>query len=325
MNEKKMSISGFIKLLVTVCLLAGFAYLILRDFDKARVSGLPPVKALVAQREKVQQKARAVTLNHFMPSSYDYLIGLADGTDQPEESRFDQYVLYYKKVTEYLPQMPEAYALLGFCYAQLGRQELAVEQYQQALSLNPRIMHYYLDLGILYLDQGNMAAAKAMLEKAVQCDLQDTLVFESASRVYFPLIQQEGEDFSQNAVQQARANYRKAFRLLLGILSRQQDHEAVLKYARQAIAMNLGENEIFYYYAGLACYQMDRYPEALTFFQQSVQENENLAESYFYLGQVLKALGQDQNAEQALLKANALHQSQENSLLQKEDRRLALF
>jgi len=324
MDDHKVSISGFIKLLVTVSLLAGFGFLVLRDFDQAKVVGLPPVKALVQQREKVQQKARAVTLNHFMPASYEYLLGLADGTVEPEENKFNQYVIYYKKVTEYLPNMPEAYALLGFCYAQLGRQVLAIEHYQRALDLNPRVMHYYLNLGILFLEKGEVLTAKTLLEKGAQASLDDTLRFESTSRIYFPFIQ-EGEAFTQNVIQQARNNYRKTFRLLIVILSRQQNHQQILDYAKKAIAMNLEEEGIFYYYAGLSAFQMDRYREALTFLQQSVQQNENLAESYFYLGQVFKALGQDQNAEQALLKAAALHQRQETSIIQREDRALALF
>jgi len=324
MSEHNVSISGFIKILVTVTLLAGFGFLILRDFDQAKVVGLPPVKALVQQREKVQQKARAVTLNHFMPASYDYLIALADGTAEPEENKFNQYVIYYKKVTEYLPNMPEAYALLGFCYDQLGRQALAIEHYQRALNLNPRIMHYYLNLAILFLEKGEVMTAKTLLEKSTQAALDDTLRFESTSRVYLPFFQ-EGEGFSSNVIQQARKNYRKAFRLLIGILSRQQNHGQVMDYAKKAIAMDLEDEGVFYYYAGLSAFQMDRYRDALNFLQQSVQANDNLAESYFYLGQVLKALGQDQNAEQALLKANALHQAQDTSIIQTEDRSLALF
>ncbi len=80
----------------------------------------------------------------------DYPAQLERGAVKYDERRLRFAVRYYKLVAEILPQSDQPVAVIGYCYARLGENALAVKYYQKALGKNRD--HFWLeyDLGILY-------------------------------------------------------------------------------------------------------------------------------------------------------------------------------
>src|SRR5262249_5535416 len=57
---------------------------------------------------------------------------------------------------------------LGLCLAMIGQRERALEQFEQALSLNPRYVEANIHRGILLNELGREAEAKAAFQAAVR-------------------------------------------------------------------------------------------------------------------------------------------------------------
>lgn len=83
---------------------------------------------------------------------------------------FDQAVSLFTEVTAMDPMNEGAWAQLGFCYAQTGKNDLAVPALEKAVALNPSYGGYHQNLAIAYAKSGKMDEALAELASAVQAD-----------------------------------------------------------------------------------------------------------------------------------------------------------
>ena len=95
-----------------------------------------------------------------VPRSADFKAGekAAMGGD------FAAAVGYFTKVVNTDPTNADGYNLLGFSYRQLGNVELAFENYNETLKLDPNHLGTNEYIGELYLETGDLANAEKRLE-----------------------------------------------------------------------------------------------------------------------------------------------------------------
>lgn len=72
------------------------------------------------------------------------------------------------------PQYGDAYHNLANTYRELGQEKEALENYQKATSFNPSLWQSYQNLGIIYYQQGNFQIAYDNIEKAIQLNPADS-------------------------------------------------------------------------------------------------------------------------------------------------------
>jgi len=67
-----------------------------------------------------------------------------------------------------------------------------------------------------------------------------------------------------------------------------------------AVALELEEEGLFDYYAGLAAHKLSKHKEAVYFFRKCVKRDFHHADIYTFMGLSLNALGKDRMAKQTL-------------------------
>ncbi len=194
-GHKKFILAGKLLSLLAVFLLLSF--LIGREFRSAQLR----------------------TLNYFMPASYGALLSPI----VPNPQILQQYITYFKIVSGMGGRSADAYALLGFCYARLGRADTALSFFEKAAALNPSSFWIYYDVAVLYLKRNLYPQAAQMFSRALR--IEPTQAFRSmySSKIYVDML--AGQEVSAQTVgQQLEQGYAKAKQLL--VFSRQVlDHK----------------------------------------------------------------------------------------------------
>jgi len=85
-----------------------------------------------------------------------------------EEGRYSQAIEEYSEAILLDPKLSEAYHNRALCHAMLGNYSSAVSDAGRAISLNPGYGLTYALRGLLYADMGRTSQAIADLEKALE-------------------------------------------------------------------------------------------------------------------------------------------------------------
>jgi tetratricopeptide (TPR) repeat protein len=297
------------KPLVTAGLLLLFAYLIVQDFQKIQGKPrYPSASHFVLDQSKVASKAKTLTLNRLLPKSFDYLLSFSQKKEPLNISKFEEYFLYYQKVVEYLPGRADAQGMLGFCGYYLGKTRQAQSALEKAIAINPQFSGFYYNLGVIYFKQGRYAQAVEALKKAAMLPPKAALSYVLSSReIYAPFFIHE-KDKVGFLKEQLRETSRQTYILLIQSYLHIKNFPQALVAAKDAIGLDFDEPATFYYDAGLALYGQGNYQGSLPFLKQSVELDTGLADGYYYLGQALKAQGEENLAAQMLRRGKKEHQ-----------------
>jgi len=175
---------------------------------------MPLFKALIAEHDKNNERARMTVLNHAIPPQR-YLAQILNSSQLIETkviSGFNGYKDYYQKVIEYFPNSADAYAMRGFCDYKLGRIPEAILWYQKAKHLSPDFFWHYYNLGVLYFIQGQYAEAVGEFKKGLDLKLENTIQETYQSKVYQQIFNAYGKDY--NIPQELKKGYYKSSLLM---------------------------------------------------------------------------------------------------------------
>jgi len=247
------------------------------------------------------------TLSRLTPPM-DYFSEFVDRTGPYEEFKLMDCVNYHKAVAQFFPfQKAEAYGMEAFCYERLGRRSLAEALYRQSIASNPDYFWPYFDLGVLFYTRAQYPLSSEYFQKAVQLNPVKTVVLLTVSKVYndVRLSKQTGKgyDFLQG-IKEGRV---EAHILLMDSLLKSGDHGLLLKTALVGINEGLDVNGVFYYYGGVAAYNLKYYEKAVELLQIALQKDPRNSDAVYYFGLCLKVAGKQDMAEAVLTKAEFLH------------------
>ena len=116
--------------------------------------------------------AEAVRLNPSTANRYSL------GQAYIELGRFSDAEIQYNEIQRLAPQEAGGYLGMGQVYSRQGKHEEAIRQFKEAVSRDEDLYDAYAQMGYSYADLGDMESAQQMvdyLEKAEQADLADTL------------------------------------------------------------------------------------------------------------------------------------------------------
>lgn len=85
-----------------------------------------------------------------------------------DKSDFEAAIVPLQKVLAEKPDFAYAHFQLAYAYTALKRMEAARGEYERAISLDPKMAEAYLNLGLLFLDKQQYAAAVVPLRKTVE-------------------------------------------------------------------------------------------------------------------------------------------------------------
>jgi tetratricopeptide (TPR) repeat protein len=116
--------------------------------------------------------AEAVRLNPSMVNRYSL------GQAYIELERFSDAETQYREIQRLAPQEAGGYLGMGQVYSRQGQHEEAIRQFKEAVSRDADLYDAYAQMGYSYADLGDMESAQDMvdtLERLEQTDLADTL------------------------------------------------------------------------------------------------------------------------------------------------------
>jgi Tfp pilus assembly protein PilF len=129
----------------------GYSYLMERDF----------AEAAEYFRWAVEHDSQDARVLYYSALMIELQEGPGLGNDQQELHVIQKRL---EKAVELDPEFADAYCRLAFTYVSQGKPELALATMMKAMSLNPRSQAYALNLGEMYLFNGKVDEALALLE-----------------------------------------------------------------------------------------------------------------------------------------------------------------
>jgi tetratricopeptide (TPR) repeat protein len=106
------------------------------------------------------------------------------GRQSVGQGRFSEAAAEFKELQKSFPDSPLLFNLLGFCNLQQGFRDLAIQDFQKAVALQPGFKPAHNNLAGIYLSQGRTRAAISEFKEVVRIDPKD-------SRAYFNLARAE--------------------------------------------------------------------------------------------------------------------------------------
>lgn len=239
-------------------------------------------------------QVRLSVLNRLMPD-FIHVAKFIEHHDRLDKSSLKDSVVCFREVVRYFPSFFEAWGILGFSYYYLGKTKQAIYAYERALEANPNNLWFYHDLGMIYFKNGEHEKAADYFKKALMVNADITLASILSSRVYIPIFQlMDGSDTI--VADNIKKGYQHCYQMMVLLEYRSNRFEEALRGAQYAIKTNTEPKDFFYYFAGLAAYQLKDYKMSLYFLQESIKINPKNPESFHQLAILWRTLGKEELA-----------------------------
>jgi tetratricopeptide (TPR) repeat protein len=142
----------------------------------------PLVAEIIKEHNQVEQKSKLASISVYYPF-FPYFAGIVVGIEHPRKEWMDTYYLgrpyifslYYGKVAEMYPDNDAGHYLLGYCEYYSGDIDMAREQFEKTIKLDPSFFWSYYNLGVIYFQQGNFFKSADILSKAFTFKKEITL------------------------------------------------------------------------------------------------------------------------------------------------------
>lgn len=215
---------------------------------------------------RMRTVVRTQILNSLKPADYQYLVLLSGGMI-PDIKKLEPYDFYFQRVSEFLPFMPEAHGMRGFCAYHMGRIEEAVEAYREAIRFHPHFFWYYYNLGVILFHQGRYEEALEVLRQSLECSPLIVLeTIRNSPMVYLQVFDKIDPVFMSAQYEKGRG---ASLILIAESLSRLGRHNDALGFIGSIIDQEeVGDRNYFFYKAGQAAYALGQYSLAADFFKE---------------------------------------------------------
>ncbi len=200
------------------------------------------------------------------------------GVEKQERGETDGAIDDFVHALELQPNLTDAHLLLGVGYFDRKDYGQAIEEYSKYLAVIPDNYHAWSNRAAAYLRSGNLAAARADIDRALELKPHDSELLEN--RV---VIARESEDFKVvisrlhvvDRALSAKGGWLMDRGKALGAESRYEeslaDFQQVVKSSPAADA---------YYYRGVTRYYLQQYEAAITDFSQALSLDADFTPAY---------------------------------------------
>ena len=168
-----------------------------------------------------------------------------------EQGRFSEAAAQFKELQEFFPGSPLLFNLLGFCNLQQGFRDLAIQDFQKAIALQPEFKPAHNNLAGIYLSQGRTRDAISEFEEVVRIDPKDSQDYFNLARAELAVNdRRSGLEYLNKAYALAPANV--AVTMALAQLDLEDGHlEAALDVWRELAKSDPSRN-VFLRWGGAA-------------------------------------------------------------------------
>lgn len=261
---------------------------------------------LIADFHRAWDHVVTSTLSRYMPS-YDYLIKFDKDRRTFDLRKMQEFERYYQKVVEFMPLLPEAHAMLGFCYFYNGESTKAEKAYESAIRLYPKVFNFHYNLGIIALKKDDQVKVLKHFKNSVEIPPLENISFIVATRMYQPFLPfaRQPDTLALAMGERTQETYRSAYIQLLLAAENVEDYKSMLLYARQGVTRGFLDKATAYYFMGVASYQLKEYENAVGFLQESIANNFQYAQAFQIMALCLQFLNRPES-KSAFVAASSL-------------------
>lgn len=249
--------------------------------------------------------AKLDTLNRSMLFDNKHLIKEVSSLTKEDKVQFQRSLDYYERIIEFMPNLPDANGMAGYCSYILGEKKKAIDYYKRAIELNPNFFYFYHNLGIIFFNEGSFEKAAWALNKAILTDPALNMKFIlSSPRIYMPIINQDKAD--RNPAFQLKEAYQENYKLLGLSYLKLKRYQDVVQIASNSLKAGSSSTSFYNYLLGVTAYELKEYDQAIGFLKNSIDNDPDNAEAFYYLGLILQQKGNTEQGNLFIKKSDSI-------------------
>lgn len=255
----------------------------------------------------LEERIKVRHLNDAIP---DFSGMIVFSRDQNPKKPLDwgPYQDYFELVLSYIPEDMVTRQLLGFVDHYAGQEQKAITLFKNSAKVNGKFLFWSnYNLGVIYYKKGMWPQAAEYLLNAVSSNSSLTLLLMQNSIIYRQILTSPFFKYSlSDEINDAQGH---AYILLLSSMYHLKQYDKMIVISNWGIGnQDLSYKDAFYYYEGLAFYEMGQLNNAFLLFQKSLTIEKNNPDVYYYLADIYQRAGQLEQARDLLQFSYALHQ-----------------
>lgn len=119
---------------------------------------------------------------------FSELFKLETGDSVMPPSQLEKYLHYFQGVTKSDPTRADAQAMIGYCYFYLGDKTKAIDAYQKAVTLSPKVFWFHYNLATIALLDAKYELALEEFQNALATNPIENIVFLRKSPIFVYII-----------------------------------------------------------------------------------------------------------------------------------------
>jgi tetratricopeptide (TPR) repeat protein/S1-C subfamily serine protease len=210
------------------------------------------------------------------------------GTEREARENYEQALTVINQAISLVPNNPNYYNEKWAVLSELKRYDEGLAAITQAIDLAPRAA-WYVNRGILYRRQQKYELALDDYNKAIELNPNHANAYNNRGNLYQDLQKYELALDDFNKAIEINPNFAILYYNRGGLYYNQQKYELALSDINKAIELNPNYAEA-YYNRGLLYYDLQKYELALSDINKAIELNPNYAEAYNNRGLLYKDL-----------------------------------
>jgi len=239
-----------------------------------------------------------------LPSSVDILLERCLAKQRSDrftsvDELLNNLVLLYKELFSELPKPRSSqssfnamdFANRGYAYINLQKYNLALDDCNQAINLDPQLAQGYGNLGLVYVNTEDYSKAISSLSRAIELDDSDVLYYANRALSYLQIgaYSQAISDYSE-AIQRDPMNIPLRLNRAYVYFYLDQLDKALDEY-NQILKIDSNNVEV-YIFRGELHHRLKNFQEAIFGYTKAIEKNPKVARGYQYRGLSYKEIGE---------------------------------
>ena len=246
-------------------------------------------------------------LNDAIPD-FSRMIAFSKGKDQKNNVDWKPYKDYFELILRYMPDDLVTGQLLGYADYYDGQEPKAIDLFKGTATMKGQALFWSnYNLGVIYYKKAMWPQAVEYLFKAIASNPKLTVLLMESSMVYKQIfLSPEFKYVLADEIKDAQAH---AYILLMSSLQHLGQYDKMVFVSKLGLEnIDLPYKDAFYYYAGVAFFQMGQMDKAYVFFQKSLTIEKGDPDVYYYLANIYQNAGQSEQARYFFQASFLLHQ-----------------
>jgi len=203
----------------------------------------------------------------------------------------------YNQAIQINPRYLQAYNNRGLSYENLGEYQRAIQDFSQVIQINPQFAEGYSNRGIAYADLGEYERAIQDYSQAIQINPKFVWFYYNRGNAYDDLGEHQRAIQDYDQAIQITPQFLEAYNNRGVAYGNLGDHQRAIQDFDQIIQSN-PQDARAYYNRGNAYSELGEYQRAIQDYSQAIQINPKYANAYYNRGLSYENLGEHQRAIQ---------------------------